>query len=166
MSDYLTVVEGIQGAIQGVVGNTVNVYAYQRMVVNLTDYIALFETTGATVKYHGWLVTLAPSRPMGPPLTGEFAGGQMGAIAREYSFVARGIYAVQDSANTESTFAQEVEAVMQALDARKNYGDASVVEYATRCWVEKFDMRQFGSPLCHYAELPVVVTVERAVTFA
>lgn len=131
----------------------------QRWSAQWSDYLDSFQATiGGTTQIRGWMVSLEriESAPM-----------SFGNTSRIYVFLARGVMGLDDSANTEGTFLDLCEAVLNSVDGRTDLGSAVVIDYSVGPSVLRLvDHRLFGSVLCHYCEIEVRAEAEIAVTYA
>lgn len=144
------------------VANIGTTHAYERWQNNWSDYLNQFKTTiGGVVQIRGWVVTLDAAQPIsGEPYS-------MGNTRRTYRVHIFGVLGLDDSANTEQTFLNLVETVMNDLDGRKNLGVSGAIDYSVGpSSMTRYEIRSFGNVLCHYGEIVLTVEVERAVTYA
>lgn len=158
MTTYATIRDALVTQITAV-SNAGNVYAYERLVADWSNFQALFTATiGGQKQVRGWWVTRERI---------EAVPDAMGTTARTYVFVVRGVLGVHDSTATEETFQDLVDAVMAAIDAHRDDGDSAVRDYSVGPTLARvIEARQFGSVLCHYAELEVRVEVIAAVSYS
>ena len=157
MSDYSDIATALKARLD-TVANIGTTAARERWSADPTAFLDQFKATiGTTVQIRGWTVSLAAI---------ESAPSAYAAVDRTYRYVIRGYMGFQDSASSETTFLSLVEAVLDALDPRTDLGVASVVDYGVGPATMTHEPRQFGSFLCHYAEIAVAVEVRKAVTYA
>ena len=160
MSSYSDIRDAIVTRIQ-TVANVGTVHNRLRWSSNVSDYLDTFTSSiGGQVQTRAWMVTWEgiPEAWADP--------SAFGRIGERYVFTVMGIESFKDSAATEGTLYDLVELVKEALRNRKDFGLANVVDYSVRVTVPTLEVRQFGSVLCHVAELKVEVDVVQAVTFA
>lgn len=134
-----TVLEGVSG-----VGK---VHDYERHAKDWSAFFTLF--LDADNKINGWEV----SRYATPS-----AAAGRGVFERRHNFRLRGYYGLSDSAASEKTFQDLVEAVVTALQADQRLGGTTWKSGPVQ--VAAVEPRIFGSVLCHYAELTVEVWEE------
>jgi len=88
----------------------------------------------------------------------EDAYHSFGKMNMRHIFVVRGVLSFSDTADTDSVFGDVVDAVMDALGGATIAGAWEVGPPTLRI----NDLRQFGSVLCHYAEIELPVEQEVA----
>ncbi len=160
MSTYSDLRDALVARIN-TVANIGLVHNRERYSSNWTDYLAQFASTISSQKQvRGWWVTWD-----GIPAAWE-DGSAFGRIAEQYVFTVRGVQGMDDSANTEGTFGDLIEAVKAAIRNQASLSVAGVESYSIIVTVPTLELRQFGSVLCHYAELRVVLTVIQAISYA
>lgn len=127
------------------------VYAYERWAARWGDFLSLFKTTGN--KINGWTLSrlATPQRQV-----------TLGEKERAHIILFRGVYGLDDSAATETTFQNQIEAMVETFneDANENLGGACLTTHpdwgpmdgAVGLQVDKVEKRTFGTVLCHYAE--------------
>jgi len=127
------------------------VYGYERWAAPWTTFLSLFKTTGN--KINGWTISrvAAPQRQE-----------TLGEKERAHILLFRGVYGLDDSANTEATFQTQIESMVTKFneDDNENLGGACLTTHPD--WgpmsglvglqVDKVENRMFGTVLCHYAE--------------
>lgn len=133
------------------------VYAYERWTANWTNFLNLFKTTGN--KINGWMITRIAT-----PQRQE----TLGEKERAHILLFRGVYGLDDSADTESTFQTQIEAMVTKFneDANENLGgvcltthpDWGPMDGSVGLQVDKVEIRVFGTVLCHYAECRLCAT--------
>lgn len=135
------------------VSNIGKVHSYDRFSSDWSSFLDLFKATiGGTDQIRGWAISYnGNSAPGDDPR--EFGNRWV----RSQRFLIRGYMGLDDSAATEKTFAALAESVQSAID-----GDTTL--YAQGTYYETppteirvFDLRLFGSVLCHYCEILVTV---------
>lgn len=161
MATNQDIISAVKDVVAGV-SNIGTTHAYERWNANWSDYLDQFKATiSGTVQVRGWVVTLDGGNPvLGEPYS-------FGNTLRTYNVQIFGILGLKDSSNTEQTFLNLAEAVMDALDAKKNLSVSGVVDYSVGpCTMRSYQIRQFGSVLCHYCEIILPVQVEKAITYS
>ena len=163
MSTYSDIITAVKARVDTVT-NIGSTHAYQRYNANWAEHLDQFKATiGGTVQLRGWVVTMEQSTP----IQGRVEQSRYGAIRRTYNVLIVGLLGLSDSAATETTFLNLVEAVMDALDSRKDLSLTEVEDYGVGpASLRTYDIRQFGSVLCHYCEIVLAVQTEKAVTYA
>ena len=163
MSVYSDLITAVKVRVD-TVSNVGTTHAYQRYNANWSDHLDQFKATiGGVVQIRGWIVTMDG----GQPIVGMMTDSRFGAIRRTYNLVVIGILGLSDSTNTETTFLNLMEEVMNALDGRDDLGVTGAEMYGSGpASLKLYDIRQFGSVLCHYCEISLPVETERAVAYA
>ena len=124
-----------------------------RYIADWAQFLDQFSVTiGGVKQVRGWWVTLRR-----PAITQEPSA--FGEKTRTYHFVITGILGFQDSTNTESTFLQLVEAVLDAFDDETTLGVAGVIVREFDAQLMTLEERQFGSVLVHYGEITLAIPV-------
>lgn len=136
------------------------VHNRERYIGDKAKFLEAFvsEITSGHKQVRGWCVTLDGGVEAGDAVMGD-------PVQRTWKFVVYGIQGVQDSAATEHTFYGLVEDVMNAIDdASPTWGGipGMVVDSADPAQARELGVRQFGSPICHYAEIYTAIWVDRA----
>lgn len=149
-SNYSAILSALVALVDGATG-VENVYAYQRHVGDWKAMIDLFKvTTGTspntTTRVHGWSISRSS-------VTEDWLTNV--EVERVHEFKVRGIYGVQDSANSEDAFNRLVEAVANAL--RADFTCTATAEWHEPAQFPIIDYRVFGGILCHYCEGTVKV---------
>lgn len=137
-------------------------HAYRRWGNSWSQYLDQFQTTiGGTTQIRGWVVTLSDASPI------SSEDHAMHKALRTYNVLVYGFLGLDDSANTEQTFLNLVEAIMDDLDARRDFGVGAVVDFSVGyCQFQRYDIRAVGSTLCHYGEILVPVWGVTEITHA
>lgn len=154
MSDYSDLMTAVVARIN-TVSNVGQVHPRWRYSATWDVFLDQMKSSGGDIL--GWMVTL----PQIDSLPSSF-----GANERLYSIEVFGIQKVYDGDNTEASFLALTEAVMDALDGRKDFALSNVIDYSIGPTSAKFDNRMFGSVLCHSVQLTVPVRLKKAVTYA
>lgn len=137
---YADILAKVKAKLVAGVGATPKVYDYDRYVTDWAKFLSLFKTTGD--KIHGWTVegSSAPGRRV-----------NVATVEREHTFVMRGYYGLQDAEASGKTFRGIAEAGQNAFDQAGQL-DGTVLKSEPADLVV-FQIRKFGSVLCHYAEI-------------
>ena len=146
-----------EAAIRTAIYNAVNgvsqvgqVYDYQRHATEWSDFLSLFKTTvSGTDQVRGWMVGY---RGITETLGGRFQRGDK-RITRTHRFQILGVMAIDDSEESEKTFAALAEDVCDALDS-----DTTIGAYATKPATLGFDPSPFAGILVHAAAITFDVT--------
>lgn len=148
-SNYPAISSALVALVDGAAGIE-NVHAYQRHVSDWSAMLSLFKITiagpPATYRVHGWTVSRAA-------VSEEWLTNV--EVIRVHEFKLRGVYGVQDSANTEDSFNDLVEALCTTL--RADFTCSASAEWHEPVQFPIIDYRVFGGILCHYAEGTVKV---------
>lgn len=151
-----TIVSTCKTQMQAVSGMG-KVYTYERWAPEWKDFLSLFKTTAN--KINGWSISRAATVQRQETL---------GEKERAHILVFRGVYGLDDSANTESTFQTQIEAMVDKFneDSNENLGGACLTTHPD--WgpmnglvglqVDKVENRIFGRVLCHYGECRLCAT--------
>ena len=163
MSAYSDIITAVKARVDTVT-NVGTSHAYQRYNANWSDHLDQFKATiGGVVQIRGWIVTMEAAMP----IQGTVERSRYGAIRRTYNVLVVGLLGLSDSATTEATFLNLMEAVMDALDGRTDLGLTAVEDYGVGpANLKVYDIRQFGSVICHYCEIALAVETEKAVSYA
>ena len=121
-------------AVVNGVSNVGQVHDYERWANDWTTFLDRFKTTssGSSV-IRGWTIGCA--------------GWTQDHSMRTYMYKVRGYFGMDDSAASEKTAIAVVDAVCQALNTADDFDDNELAELTT------FELRMFGSVLCHCAEI-------------
>jgi hypothetical protein len=124
------------------------VHGYERWAADEAAFKTLFVDSG---KVCGWTIT-------------RESGSSVDYVGRSsldaHTLVMRGYYSLNDSANTEKTFQDLIEAIRAKFqnNRRLSSGTPAVIAAhdSDRIAVRIVDHRMFAGILCHYAELVLV----------
>jgi hypothetical protein len=119
-----------------------NVHAYERWA---NDDVAFKNLFLSEDKILGWTITREATDCF------EYVGSTLDT----HAIVIRGYFSVQDSANTEKTFQDLIEAIRTTFNPNRRLRIAGVSQChsSDRIQVRTVDHRMFGGYLCHYCEL-------------
>lgn len=159
MGDYTTITTYVKTQLE-TVADIGAVHAYERLAANWDEFLSRYRTTvGGTAQVRGWFITREAVRPLG---TAPF-----GSVHRQHVIVVRGVLGVDDSANTETIFQELIDLVLDKLDAIKDAGAASVIDYSFGDSEARIiEPRVYGGVLCHYCEISLPVERVKALTYA
>lgn len=139
----------IYNAVNGV-SNVGQVYDYERHSNDWSDFLDRFKvTTGGLDQIRGWMVGYRGIQ--------EAEGGRFGApgrISRKHRFQVLGVMGIDDSEESEKTFAALAEDVCDALDSDATVHGFHFTSPATL----GFDPRPFAGILVHAAAIVIDVT--------
>lgn len=138
------------------------VHDYERYASEWSVYLDLFKTTIDSEKIiRGWTIT-CESFPQGASLDsniGQLTLGksatESGKIIRNYTYKIRGYFGLDDMAGSEKTAIGIAEDVVELFDYNINTGTDNWWNYPADLTL--FEIRQFGSVLCHYAEVTAIM---------
>jgi hypothetical protein len=152
--------DAIKTAVESVADIGV-VHNRPRYTVDQANYLTLFKTiiTGSEQEIRAWWISWEGFEET------DADGSRFGAPADLYVFLVHGIMGFADSSDTSTTFDNLTSAVIDAVRAKTDLGQAEVMDYSVTVTLPVLELRQFGSPLCHYCEIRVEATVVRAVTY-
>jgi hypothetical protein len=150
VSDFTTARDAITNAVAGVT-NIGQVYNHARFSANWPDFLNLFKVSIATTHLRGWWI----SRESMVVEHESFPNLDQHTMA----FVIHGILSYKDGGNSDSTFADLLGSVKAAIDGLQIAG----FWQAGPASVRLSQLRQFGSVICHYAEIdfPCIEDVAR-----
>lgn len=163
MSTYSDIITAVKARVDTVT-NIGSTHGYQRYNADWSAYLSQFRTTiGGVDQIRAWVVTMEDNNP----IVGMMENSRYGAINRQYNVLIFGFLGLDDSANTEQTFLNLVEAVMDAVDGRIDLGVTGVTDYSVGpAALRTYQIRQLGSVLSHYCEISLPVIVEKSVSYA
>lgn len=136
-----TEIASIVSAVSGVS----NVYKRDRWTVNTEQFNAAFKT--ASGKLMGWMITRMKTEEIDDTSTGNQA---------KHWIRIRGVYAISDADDSETTFEALVEAVRDALRAK--FGLNGKATHTSPPSAAVVDARKFGGVTCHHAEIYMTAT--------
>ena len=152
MADYKAFRDAIAGVIQAEAPNSGNVHHYERNLFDWNKYLAEFVSTiQGKRQTRGWWVTR--ERRIHDNDSARDSGAAFGQYNAEHQFVVRGILGVQDAADTDAVFGDLCDDVIEAMESMAITGAWNIGP----CVLRVQEPRQFGSVLCHYAEILVPV---------
>ena len=158
MSTYTDLRDSIVAIMQGI-PDIGMVHGKVRYAADMTRYLDLFKVTlGGTPQIRGWTVT-RESMDVSPS---SFTSASNEEI---YNMIIRGMVGLSDALDTEATLQDLADEVVHTLNTHTDMGISTVVDYSPAAHIRLFEVRQFGSVLCHYCEIEFSVEVRRAVTF-
>ena len=136
------------------VSNVGAVHNRARFTADWSNFNTLFKATiGGVEQIRGWWVQWSGITATNVPGTG------FGDDADIWRFTIRGVLALKDAGDTETTFNDLMLAIVNAIRASSHLGEAEVMRYSHRVTTSEPDIRQFGSVVCNYGEIYVDVTV-------
>jgi hypothetical protein len=131
------------------------VHNRERLILDWKQYLELFVNTlpgEEQRRARGWWIEREAVE------SSNFSMGGMVTIRRRNRFICRGILAVQDSADSSAMFHNVVDRCLRAVDSESAYGVPGLLSVGPTS-ARVIEPRQFGSVLCHYAELETVMEV-------
>jgi hypothetical protein len=139
LSNIISATATILGTVTGIG----TVHAYERWAADEATFKALFVSSG---KVNGWAITREATTAV------DHVGG---ASMDTHDIVIRGYYSLDDSANTEKTFQDLIEAIRSKFNPNRRLTVSGTVNAHTsdRIQVRPIQHRMFGGVLCHYCEL-------------
>ena len=142
---YPLILDRIQDLIEPVVGGA-TVHLYQRHVGDWKQMIETFKVgTAPNVTIHGWMISRSDVE--------EEWLTNMETIS-DHTIVIRGVMGVKDSAVTEDTFNDYIEAIRTSFRSNLDLGGACEYHKPLKF---KISYRNFSGILCHYAEGTLIV---------
>ena len=140
LSNIITATASILASVTGVGSK---VHAYERWGADEAAFKALFVDSG---KVLGWTITRETTEAI------DHVGG---ASMDTHAVVIRGYYSLDDSANTEKTFQDLIEAIRSKFNPNRRLTVSGTVNAHTsdRIQVRIVDHRMLAGVLVHYCEL-------------
>jgi len=159
VADYAVIASALKVRVEAV-ANVGLVHSFVRWSAHWNDLLAQYKSTiSGTPQIRGWYITREEVTSAG--------NAPFGSVHRRHLFVVRGLMGVDDSANTETTFQELLDLVMDAIDVPKDAGAASVIDYSIGdSEARVIEHRDYGGVLCHYCEIMTPVTREKAIAYA
>lgn len=159
----MTVTDDIRLAIVRIVSgvpNAGNIYPHYKYSSNWRDFLGQFSFTdenGLPIYRGGWISI--PTVRQGPESTFD-------SVTDVYTWVIRLVSSLSDKYNSEERFETLIYLIRKTLYQHTTLGLSSteIIPGTVEVRIPTVDIRRFGSPLVHYAEL--VLTVEANVTDA
>jgi hypothetical protein len=163
MSTYQTLTNAIVDLLNGIT-DIGKVHSYQRFQSTQSQYLDQFRTTIDDVdEIRGWTVTLDGNATIS---TNRITYGM---VERTYAYEIFGVMSLRDEEQTEATFLDLVEAILDAIEGsvdlglgQQDTGEAHVLSVSA-AGVRIYDLRVFGNTLCHYCEITCAITVDRTI---
>lgn len=160
MSVSSDLVDAVVTRIQ-TVPNVGLVYNRLRWSANTSDYLDLFTSSiGGQVQTRAWMAR------WGGVEDAWDDPSAFGRLGERYVVLVMGIQSFKDSTSSSRELHDLAELVKDAINTRKDFDLANVVDYSVKVTVDEPDVRQFGSVLCDVVNIKVAFDVVRAVTFA
>ena len=122
------------------------VHDYERWAKTWEDYLAFFKSNGLI---KGWTITRTATSEAKSTTTTNM---------RTHTFLIRGYYSLDDSAATEKTFQNVIEAIATAFRADPTLNGTAFDSDPLQ--VDIVGNVMFGSVLCHFCELRLLVQEE------
>lgn len=159
MSQFSDIASAL-GTIVGGVTNVGQVHQRRRWSADWSKFLNQFKATiGGKAQVRAWMVT-RESWQAEP-------GDAFGEVRRRHVFLIVGALGFEDASDTETTFQALVEAVCDAVDARKDLGLAYVTDYSVGpCSLRTLTAEQLGSVLCHVCEISVEIETTQQVSYS
>jgi len=123
------------------------VHDYERWAKTWEDYLAFFKSNGLI---KGWTITRTATSEAKSTTTTNM---------RTHTFLIRGYYSLDDSAATEKTFQNVIEAIATAFRADPTLNGTAFDSDPLQ--VDLVGNVMFGSVLCHFCELRLLVQEEK-----
>lgn len=125
------------------------VQPHERVIVDWNKFLEAFASAiGNQRQVRGWWVVRDRR---------EDAYDAFSRMNRMHTFLLIGILGVQDGADTDATFGNMVDDLMNSLAGMRITGTEESVWEVAPPTLRDARPRQFGSVLCHFAEVAVVV---------
>ena len=120
------------------------VHDYERWCNNQADFETLYKS-GSTI--NGWTITRSNSLQ-------DWDAAQH--VWRNYTFVVRGYYSLDDSAATEKTFQALIDSVMNGFDTKVTWEGTATLGGPSQLMIQEH--RMFFGHLCHYCEIELRIS--------
>lgn len=138
------------------------VHTYQRFNADMSLYLDQFSTTiDGRKQIRGWWIT----NPTIPFVAALLNTDTFDVKTEQWEFVVRGVMSVSDTNASDDTFGDLVLAVHDAIWNQINFGSTVVVPFSIQVSIPTIDIRQFGSILCHFAEIHVSLQTRIAIVW-
>ena len=143
----LSLIRGqIKTILLGVEGVSTKVHDYERYAKTWEAYLAFFKSNGLI---KGWTITRSSTPEVESTTTTNM---------RTHTFLIRGYYSLDDSAGTEKTFQDIIENIAAAFRGNKTLNGQAFDSGPLQ--VDMVGNVLFGSVLCHFCELRLLVQEE------
>jgi hypothetical protein len=154
----MTVYTSLRSSIVGVletVPNIGEVNGRERFVVDPSKFLDFFKTIiGGQSQIRAWLVLRESATAM------AYEQSSFGETLRRHHFVLHGFLGFKDADDTYGTMQALCDSVMAAFDNEETLGVTGVVVHKVGpCSLRTFGTAQFGSVLCHSAEIELPIDV-------
>jgi hypothetical protein len=154
----MTVYTSLRTSISAVLATIPNIGLVnnrERFVVDPSKFLDFFKTTiDGQVQIRAWLVL----REAAPAMA--FEQSSFGETTRRHQFVLHGFLGFADASDTYGTMQALCDSVMAAFDNEETLGVTGVVVHKVGpCSLRTFGTAQFGSVLCHSAEIELPIDV-------
>lgn len=136
----------IKTILLGVSGVGTKVHDYERWAKTWEDYLAFFKSNGLI---KGWTITRSSTPEVESTTTTNM---------RTHTFLIRGYYSLDDSAGTEKTFQDIIEAIAAAFRVNPTLNGQAFDSGPLQ--VDMVGNVLFGSVLCHFCELRLLAQEE------
>ena len=150
MTTYTSLRTAIATVLEGITDIGL-VHNRERFVVDPAAYLDMFKTTvGGTVQIRAWLILRERVDTVTDTAFGEDRDRHL--------FVLAGFLGFQDSADTYGALQALCDSVRAAFSNQTTLGVSGVMVRAVGpCTLRTFDVGQFGSVLCHRAEIELPI---------
>lgn len=159
MTTYTSLRTAIATVLEGITDIGL-VHDRERFVVNPSEYLDLFKTEiDGTRQIRAWLILRERVDTVTDTAFGEDRDRHL--------FVLTGYLGFQDSADTYGTLQGLCDSVRAAFSDQTTLGVSGVMVRAVGpCTLRTFDTGQFGSVLCHRAEIELPIETMQAIGVA
>lgn len=145
MSNYITIVDALKDKVEAV-STTRNVYTFWRNVRFIKDRYERFVDTGGR-RIHTWMIT----RSEAPQISDSASGA-----VRQHTFDIHGYYQVEDANESEETFQDIADDVIQYINTNQTFIDTTAMLSGVPQLIT-FEATPFCGVLCHHAHVQVIV---------
>lgn len=127
------------------------VHSRERFVVDPSRYLDLFKVSiDGESQIRAWLVLRESAVPVMDAAFNE--------TRRRHLFVLRGLLGFKDSSDTYGTLQALADEVMAAFDTQTTLSTSGVIVHSVGpCSLRSFENVQYGSTLCHQAEVELPI---------
>lgn len=136
----------IKSIVLGASGVGTKVHDYERYAKTWEEYLAFFKSNGLI---KGWTITRSSTPEAESTTTSNM---------RTHTFLIRGYYSLDDSAGTEKTFQDIIENIAAAFRPNQTLNGQAFDSGPLQ--VDMVGNVMFGSVLCHFCELRLLVQEE------
>lgn len=144
---YSTILPEIKSVLNGVSG-VANVNDYLRYSSDITTMKSLFISGGI---FHVWFITRTSA-----PTTANIDN----QVFRQHQFELLGFYELNDANESEKTFQQLADTIMDTFDLKANLTLGDTCDQLQAAQLLEFSQVEFSGVLCHHARILIAADEE------